>query len=86
MTAEFTVDLGLSGYERERAAEHFATTYHLLYGGHERQTANYFRVELAECVSQAPTAIVLRRDGRGGELPGAVKVRLPHLGRGDHYR
>ncbi|HWG62542.1 MAG TPA: hypothetical protein VG253_12590 [Streptosporangiaceae bacterium] len=85
--AEFTFDFGdLSGWQREQGARHCEVTYNMLFGGLERQTAMYFRVDVAECVNQSAPAAALRDLTAAFRTSGPVRVKLRALGRGDRYK
>ena len=85
--AELVIDVsGLSPWSREQCAAHLDRTYHLSYEGLERSTANYFRVDPAECVSQAPPAIVLRELAGQVRAGGPVRVRLSGMSKTDRIR
>ena len=77
---------GMSPWTREQCAAHLDRTYHLAYGGLERITAFYFRVDPAGCVSQAPPAVVLRELAGQVRAGGPVKVRLSGMSKTDKVR
>jgi hypothetical protein len=85
--AELTIDVsGLSPWTREQCAAHLDRTYALNYGGLERMTAYYFRVDPGECVTQTPPAVVLRELAAGVRAGGPVRVRLSGMSKTDKVR
>lgn len=86
--SDLGVDLGgLTSGQRDEVARHLAQTYHLNYGGPERQTALIFRMPMGspELESAEPPAVFLRALLEAVRA-GTAKVGVPRMSKPDRFR